>query len=952
MFKKTSLASAILLAMFHQTAFAQSSDDNTEVKADNDKSAVEVIEVRGIKGSLNKALNIKRQSFQLVDAIVAEDIGKFPDNNVIESLQRVTGVQTTGRGSGEVSTVSIRGLTDVNTTVNGRQVFTGAGRSVALADIPASLLSSVEVFKTRSASQVENGIAGSIDIKTQRPFNFEGSKVVLAAKGTYQELRDKIDPNVSLLLSDRWEVGGGEFGALLNLSYAETNYRDMNITPGAFVPYMTNDPADGFDPYERIYTSDDRAYEEELWTAGLDAGLSTQSGATMDVNGIETEYMLSRDAIFMNDYIGTRKRPAANLSLQWAPSAELELVAEVFYNGYRNTSFNSLNFTNIYEWNGLGDGTLSDDDAAIQLYEGTNVVKSRNAYSTYHFTSGDTTKGKTDSWLYALGANWYVTDDLTLDSELVYQKSDYTTQFFAMRFLRTAYGVSADFNHNDGIAAVSFMDDPDTELDESDLTDINNWNASYLYDNGGGNSGDELTYTLDGKWALDSDVIGTVNFGFRADKRGAQEQTYSQSADGSGTVSDFMTQLDDGGDGLVHITKNFFDGRAAVPDSWAVANGFYIFDHADEFRSIYGLTDPANKRYTTYDIEETGLAAYASANYRLGQQINGEFGVRAVSYKQDMRFWTPVDENAEVIETTQDSATNKTTKVLPSLVVRWNIADDLLMRFAYTQTLRMPDFASLNPTEVLGDDVSNVGYASASAGNYQLKPTESTNYDLSLEWYFAEASSIYTTLFQRDIEGFVTTSKTIVYRDKDGDGEDEKYVMSSPQNASDGKLKGVELGLVYFPSNLPEVLDGLGVQASLTALDSSQKYPVVADDGETTGYATYDIYGVSDLSYSVVVAYDKTDFEARLSYVWRDNFMSYSESALFANPLAVYSRPEQSLDFQLSYDVTKELTVTFDATNLTDDVYKTYYGKGNENLMNLNAGIISRTFALGVRYRM
>ena len=176
MFKRTHIASAVVMAFTCQFAFAQEEAPNTP---ENNVDEMEVIQVSGIRGSLNKALDEKRASVQIVDAIVAEDIGKFPDNNVVEALQRVTGVQTTGRGAGEVSAVSIRGLTDVNTTVNGRAIFTGAGRDVALQDIPASLLSGVTVYKTRSADQIERGIAGAIDIKTHRPFNFEGEKIVL-----------------------------------------------------------------------------------------------------------------------------------------------------------------------------------------------------------------------------------------------------------------------------------------------------------------------------------------------------------------------------------------------------------------------------------------------------------------------------------------------------------------------------------------------------------------------------------------------------------------------------------------------------------------------------------------------------------------------------------------------------------------------------------------------------
>ena len=142
MFKRTHLATAVVLALSSTMLQAQEADTTQE----DASQEVEVIEVSGIRASLNKAINIKRQNMQIVDAIVAEDIGKFPDNNVVEALQRVTGVQVTDRASGEVNTVSIRGLTDVTTTVNGRNIFTSTGRSIALADIPAALLQSANVY--------------------------------------------------------------------------------------------------------------------------------------------------------------------------------------------------------------------------------------------------------------------------------------------------------------------------------------------------------------------------------------------------------------------------------------------------------------------------------------------------------------------------------------------------------------------------------------------------------------------------------------------------------------------------------------------------------------------------------------------------------------------------------------------------------------------------------------
>jgi iron complex outermembrane receptor protein len=144
--------------------FAQAADQD----AQEAEGTLEEVIVTGVRYSMTEAVEVKRGSMEIVDAIVAEDLGKFPDNNVVEAMQRIPGVQVTNRGAGEVSTVSIRGLADVTTTVNGRNIFTSSGRAVALADIPATLVNRVDVYKTRSPNQISRGIAGQIDIHTRR----------------------------------------------------------------------------------------------------------------------------------------------------------------------------------------------------------------------------------------------------------------------------------------------------------------------------------------------------------------------------------------------------------------------------------------------------------------------------------------------------------------------------------------------------------------------------------------------------------------------------------------------------------------------------------------------------------------------------------------------------------------------------------------------------------------
>jgi TonB-dependent receptor len=285
-------------------------------------------------------------------------------------------------------------------------------------------------------------------------------------------------------------------------------------------------------------------------------------------------------------------------------------------------------------------------------------------------------------------------------------------------------------------------------------------------------------------------------------------------------------------------------------------------------------------------------------------------------------------------------------KLLPSVMLRFSFTDDLRLRASYGETLRRPNFVDLNPNITYVRDVTGIGYGTAGGGNPNLDPTESKNYDLSLEWFFAASSAVYLTLFERDIDGLVAQfSRRVTYTDETGPYD---YILSQPDNASNGKLEGIELGFVYFPDNVPQWLHGIGVQASYTTLDSSQDTPVTDTAGNVVDVVTSDMFGISDSSYSVVLMYEKDRFDARLSWVWRDDFLNNYEARLFANPLEIWRASEQNLDFQVSFNATEDLVLTFDATNLTDEIYQSYYVDPRTN--NFGSVITGRTFALGARY--
>lgn len=912
MFKKYMLNqffAGLALAVAGTPAMAQADDD-----------VLEEIVVTGIRASLEQAVAIKRDSMQIVDAIVAEDLGKFPDNNVVEAMQRIPGVQVTDRGAGEVSVVSIRGLSDVTTTINGRNIFTASGRAVALQDIPSTLVNRVDVYKSRSPENIARGIAGQIDIHTPRPFDFgEGLQLRAQSRFIHMEQADETDPQLAGLVSYRWDTGIGEFGALFNASYTRTNYRDQAANAGASFPFRTPDDPAG--PLAQIGT-------DVGWTPGLDRGLPIAPGSTLDLNP-NVEFLHWRDAMFNFDFRGERERPAWNTALQWAPNDDSVYTLEMFYNGYRAEIFNSL-------WFQFLNSPIYDLNDPIEIYPGTNVIRSRTMGDGFSFTSSDILEQKTDSYVYALRGEWELSDSLSLESDIHYQDSDFENDFWGQRIARIAPEFFININSGDGVPFLDY-DPNNTGAVNTDPTVRENYFLDWAFPNGDRDSGYALTWTADADLDVELGWIETLSFGFRYDNREAEERHYEF----AGGPVDGTTLADLPPEAITFSDDEFFNGQDGVVGSWAGFDDDWVWSNRDQLVGIYGFNIPSSYP-KTFEIDETQLAFYAQADFSkelAGDSfIDGRFGFR----------WLDVETD---IMTPASSDTNKNDALLPSLMVRWGINDDLLARFSYTETFNLPTFVQLNPNIQYFPDVTDIGYGTATGGNTDLEPVESTNIDISLEWYFAEGSVLYGTWFQRDIKGQIIPFRNAVVVDVPNDVPDlgpYTYILSQPDNAGDATLDGWEFGATWFP-NLDGWMDGFGVQASYTILDSEQELPVLDELGNIVDVDVLPIGGVSESSYSVILAYDREFFNARLSWFWRDDFYNNNEAALFANPLQVWRSAEESLDFQLTWLVNDNWTLTFDATNLTEPEFHWNYGNQPE-IFNFHNYLYSRTFALGVRF--
>lgn len=939
--KKLLACSVSAMALMSGAAMAQSDQQ------------LETVVVTGIRATIAQGLDVKRGSTQVVESIIAEDIGKLPDNNVVEALQRLSGVQVTNRGSGQVGTIYIRGLGDIETTWNGRKMFTSSGLYYSVQDMPATLVRRLDVYKTRESNQIETGIAGQIDVSSYRPFDFEGFKFTGQVQGTLEEKRGAVDPNVGFLISDRWKTSIGDIGVLANVSWSVVRFRDESSTPGALVPFMTENPPTGWTPLERIFNGDARASESLIWTPGLVSGLSEKAGATLSINGKATPYYLARDAVFQSDFTGKRTRPNANLALQWAPSEHSTYTLEVMYNGFRNETYNNLLFSFVDWWGDFASTSANylNPASSFTLFNGTNVMKTRTVRNVYDFNSGDLTIAKTNTYAYALNGKWEFSDRFSATGDISYQASQYNTQFVAMRIERTAPEINVDFNSGGGIMAFNFGST------QNRLTDASYWNTAQLYDNANHNKGEAYSIAFDSKYDAKGQlgILKEIRFGVRHDNRNASE-AYRQA---SGYHAQNFGTLDTAS---YHYNSGFFNGVADVPHSWINVDGRWVYDNIDKLRTTYGgdLTNARlHEMFETFKITEMNSAAYLEGNFEqdvFGRPVTLNAGVRWVQVKDNMTFF----DHTDFIANGTHNATNGSAYVakwLPSFTLSYEPTDDVKLRANYGETLRRPSFTDLNPTYILNADVTNVGYATGTHGNPSLKPTHAKNIDLTAEWYFAPSSAIYGTLFRRDLQGIVVSENVAVVMA--GDAIKKQYntnnfIIYQPMNASSGSLKGIEMGAVYFPDFLPGLLDGLGAQGSLTILSSSQMTPETdATTGQVIRETKESMFGVSPMSYNATLIYEKDDVGARLSYVWRSKFHYTNEAASFANPLGIWRRAEASLDFQMNYKPWDGVMVTFDAVNLLNGKQKQYYhsgGQGDPDVTDFGTALFSRTFSVGLHY--
>ena len=659
-----------------------------------DPVRLDTVVVTGTRESLQTAQAIKRDNRGIVDSVVAAEIAKLPDLNVSDAVQRVPGVQIV-RDRGEGSVVAVRGLTQVETTLNGREVFTaGSGRTLDFADFAAETLAGIDVYKTSSAHRIEGGIGGTIDLRTRRPFDFAGDEYVLAARAIHGELSQRNAGQFSMLASRRFALGaGGEFGALVNLAIQDRAWRE-----------------------------DQKSAGNRLLRTDLVPGLA------VDVPNGTSETVST----------GRRRRTAASLLLQWRPNDALELDAEAHV--ARLTTTQDSQQINVTAGTGFVPGSVTLFPA---LFPGTADLRSitwtDSPFSVLSFAR-DTVDHTRQ---FALGARWSG-EPVTLSGDLSYTKS-FNHLFFSGPFFG---GRVAEFSH-DLSGTV-----PATRVAGTDLLNPAKLTYTGLAYRTRPFNGDLLATRLDAQWRRPDAAIERVMVGWRYARRRADNTPGLIFADAplSGlTAADTPDRVQPMPYG------NFLDGRATSIGSFLVGNLDGARDAA-ALRDAFGVTQPipsAGGPLGQWRIREETHALYGMAEFALpGWPLEGEAGLRVVHTREAVTGAQSVAGSGVVEPIAIDSGH---TDWLPSVNLRYRLGTGWLLRAAASRTITRVDFDKLSPSLTLVPNPVNPALNTGAAGNPSLRPVRSRNLDLAIEHHGPAGQAAALTLFWKKVDGFIAT---------------------------------------------------------------------------------------------------------------------------------------------------------------------------------------------------
>ena len=907
MYKRKLLAISVAYAvsgmLFNTQSYAETSED------------VEVISVTGIKGSLIRAIDTKREARGVVDSISAEDIGKFPDQNVAESLQRIPGVSI-DRSGGEGQRITVRGFgPEFNTVlVNGRTMATeNQERDFSFDTLASELISGTEVYKTYSASMTEGGIGATVNVTTARPFDINGTKVVVSAKALHEELSGETTPQISGLASTTF--ADDTFGVLFSFSHQERKARIDQINTRGFLN-------------------------------GVDLSA---------VGGSENSFVQQTNVQLVD--FQDRTRTGGTAVLQYAPSDNLTVTADVIYSDFNVDS----DATSIGHW-------ITGSQITSAKVDSNNTVTELTHNGATDFVASSFNR-PTETFAGGLNVDFDINDalNLTLDLSRSSAESDNggNDTFAVIGFNNTTSSVN-----NGELIQVTGIPELTPSLGRSHLA---NYEGLTIKDDVSEAKLD-ATYSIYfgllrsinvGISSLEREKSNTtlransnvtcLYCGYLIDVPDALLTPFTPSGFMSGeNTTDVPTNW------LRIDAEEYF--KFLESDAAALQRDEARGDIPGTARAILDANNgfAPQRASNSFSIEESILAAYVELSFdgELGTMPwSANLGVRYVETdmtakgtQRSLLQLSPIENDPTLLLATltdEEIAINKEnnySNVLPTFDFQLDITDDLVGRVAYSKTLTRPTMRTLAPRTSY--DVLSPGALSATSGNPELDIFEAKSIDLSLEWYFSDVSYVSAAYFTKSVDNFIVSGfrKEVFTNPNTGevinepDGSPAEWSVGSFVNSPDElTADGLELSYQQTFDMLPGFLSGLGIFANMTFVNSNKEVDVDNLD------ETFALTGLGD-SRNFVLFYEKDAFQIRIALNERDEFLQTLRNPTGGDPIFVEDYSQ--VDMSASYDINDNVSVFVEGINLTEEKVKSKGRFDNHFVSLIDSGA---RYTLGVR---
>lgn len=893
------IGTSLLAAGYSTQSAAQSIPAAAEEEVVDGPAQSGDIVVTGIRRSLADAIEAKRQSPAIIDAISAEDIGKFPDQNLAESLQRVPGVQIT-RNKGEGQGISVRGLGGnfTRTFYNGRVLPSPtAGRNFAFTSLSSDFVSRVEVQKTPTADVIDGGIAATVNVHVARPLDAGRNRTALVAEVIYESNPEEISPHLAFYTSQ--VLADGKFGVNFG-----ANYEKRNVLQGGYSAYGME---------TRAETTNNRVYDFNLD--------GQYSGSYKFNHALDT---------WVED--GSFERLSFVGGVQARPSDNVELYADAFYSRFTDDSLrnqHALRYTNL--------GGPGAKIVATQIDAG-NVVSYFDADGVDHRGSFSKQNYRDRVLSIAVGQKAEF-GALRVTAEATYSDSERISNVMNVNAISRASAAYDMRSGYDKIPVVTYMRGFNP-LDPSVyrlLSVAGNLDAPTRDKN--------RDVRLDASYEFDAGLLRSLKAGgyFSRATKTVESVSYNVSSRIAADVLDlpFDATIEGGTAAaapfLVPGDNSKFVGKTL---------GIYLVPNFDKLFAngslddLLGVAPPISQPSNNYQVREDVYAAYARADFATADdRLTGNIGLRYVKTDQQSSGAAPNlsevillqgDVSVIVPVATPVTVYNRYDNWLPSLNLRWSPASNVAVRFAANRAMTRPDLGLLTPRTTISANVRTIN-----SGNPFVKPYLADQLDLSLEYYIGRTGILSAAVFYKDVKNFIVstqTTETHTLKRELGGTTTLEFRRSQPDNGAGGKVKGLELSAQLPLTFLPGALDGLGIISNLTLLEVSDVQ--IVQDGPKVP-----VTGVSDVSYTIGGYYERSGFGVRASYTYRSGYVE-SQASNFGD--GSYYDPYGQLDISASYDISDNMSVVAEAVNVANGVQSTHN----------DIGVLRQTFDFGRRFTL